>query len=111
MTQPTENGGYYEAYWPRSPRQLIAVYADPQLDEWPLYALETWVDQSGGKRTRRGMFIDDQFARYMKVLVLIGSIVLCRLMACLKSGSKFEPSRIERMKRRNSCATCSAWSS
>lgn len=45
---------------PRSPRQLIAVYEDPQIDEWPKYALETWVENSGGKKVRRGLLLDDQ---------------------------------------------------
>lgn len=44
---------------PRSPRQLIAVYADPQIDQWPQYALETWIDTSGGRPTRKGSFFDD----------------------------------------------------
>jgi hypothetical protein len=46
---------------PRSPRQLISVYADAQIDQWPQYALETWVDTTGGRRTRRGMFFDDTY--------------------------------------------------
>lgn len=47
---------------PRSPRQLISIYSDPQIDQWPQYALETWIDSSGGKRTRRGIFFDDIYA-------------------------------------------------
>lgn len=46
---------------PRSPRQLIAVYEDPQIDRWPQYAMETWVDHSGAKPTRKGMFYDDTY--------------------------------------------------
>lgn len=45
---------------PRSPRHLIAVYEDPQIDEWPMYALETWVQNRDGKRYRRGLLLDDQ---------------------------------------------------
>lgn len=44
---------------PRSPRQLIAVYEDPQIDRWPQYALETWIDTTNAKPTRKGMFYDD----------------------------------------------------
>jgi hypothetical protein len=46
---------------PRSPRQMICVYADPQIDQWPQYALETWVDTTGGRPTRRGHFFDDTY--------------------------------------------------
>ena len=45
----------------RSPRQLIAVYEDPQIDRWPQYALETWIDTSDAEPTRKGMFYDDVF--------------------------------------------------
>lgn len=47
---------------PRSPRQLISIYSDPNIDQWPEYALETWVDSSGGRRTRRGIFFDGTYA-------------------------------------------------
>lgn len=46
---------------PRSPRQLIAVYEDPQIDRWPQYALETWIDTTNAKPTRKGKFYDDTF--------------------------------------------------
>lgn len=46
---------------PRSPRQLIAVYEDPQIDRWPQYALELWVDHTNATPTRKGMFYDDTF--------------------------------------------------
>lgn len=42
----------------RSPRQLFAVYSDPQIDEWPVYALETWVDTTGRKPVRKGALLD-----------------------------------------------------
>jgi hypothetical protein len=54
-------GKDYPLFRPRSPRQLIAVYADAQVDEWPQYALETWIDTTGAKPTRRGMFFDDTY--------------------------------------------------
>lgn len=43
----------------RSPRQVFAVYADPHVDDWPVYALETWVDRSGKKPMRRGRLFDE----------------------------------------------------
>src|SRR5262245_40799067 len=44
------------ALWrPRSPRQLLAVYEDPQTDQWPQYAFETWIDQTDAKPYRRGV--------------------------------------------------------
>lgn len=46
---------------PRSPRKLIATYVDPQVDQWPQYALETWVDSTDGRPTRKGNFYDDVF--------------------------------------------------
>lgn len=42
----------------RTPRQMFAVYEDPSLDLWPIYALETWVDRSGPKPIRRGVLFD-----------------------------------------------------
>ena len=47
---------------PRTPRQLFAVYQDPQVDAWPVYALETWVDTSEAKPRRLGMLLDDELA-------------------------------------------------
>lgn len=44
----------------RSPRQMIAVYADPHVDLWPVYALETWVDDSGKRPRRFGILYDDE---------------------------------------------------
>lgn len=44
---------------PRSPRQLIAIYEDAQVDRWPQYALETWIDTTDAKPRRKGMFYDD----------------------------------------------------
>jgi len=50
-----------EACWrPRSPRQLLAVYEDPQTDEWPQYAFEMWVDNTDAKARRRAMIYDDE---------------------------------------------------
>lgn len=44
---------------PRSPRQILAVYDDPSLDQWPQYALEMWVTEKDAKRQRRGRLYDD----------------------------------------------------
>jgi hypothetical protein len=46
---------------PRSPRQLVCVYEDPQVDRWPQYALEIWIDESDAKPRRRGLLIDEKF--------------------------------------------------
>lgn len=46
---------------PRSPRQLLAVYRDPSLDEWPEYVLETWIDKTDAKPRRKGMLLDDEW--------------------------------------------------
>lgn len=43
----------------RSPRQMIAVYADPSMDLWPIYALEHWIDDSGAKPVRKGVLYDE----------------------------------------------------
>ena len=43
----------------RSPRQMIAVYEDPHVDLWPVYALETWMDDSGKRPRRMGILYDE----------------------------------------------------
>lgn len=43
----------------RSPRQMIAVYGDPHVDLWPVYALETWVDDSEKQARRLGILYDE----------------------------------------------------
>jgi hypothetical protein len=55
---PGEDGPVFR---PRSPRQLIAVYDDPQVDEFPEFALETWIDFSDAKPRRKGALLDDEF--------------------------------------------------
>ncbi|QGJ93290.1 portal protein [Mycobacterium phage Mdavu] len=45
----------------RSPRQLIAVYDDPVLDAWPLYALETWLTNKDAKPRLKGVLYDDKY--------------------------------------------------
>ena len=42
----------------RTPRQMIAVYADPSMDLWPIYALEHWIDHSDAKPQRKGNLYD-----------------------------------------------------
>ena len=44
----------------RTPRQMLAVYGDPLVDRWPIYALDTWVDYTGGKPVRRGVLLDGE---------------------------------------------------
>ena len=55
---PSPEGPCYKV---RSPRQMMAVYEDPQVDDWPQYAIETWIDQTDGKPRRKGTFFDDTF--------------------------------------------------
>lgn len=55
---PSDKGPVFR---PRSPRQLLAVYSDPQLDEWPQYALETWIDETDAKPRRKGLLYDDTY--------------------------------------------------
>lgn len=45
----------------RSPRQLIAVYDDAVLDDWPQYALETWVTTKDAKPRRKGVLYDERY--------------------------------------------------
>lgn len=58
VTADDEKGALWR---PRSPRQLLAVYEDPQTDEWPQYGFEMWVDNSDAKARRRATIYDDQF--------------------------------------------------
>lgn len=46
-------------FMPRSPRQLIAVYADARVDDWPVAALDTWTQTVGGKKVRRAQLLDE----------------------------------------------------
>jgi len=46
---------------PRSPRQMTAIYEDPQSDEWPQFAFEMWVDTSFAKPRRKALVYDDEF--------------------------------------------------
>lgn len=46
----------------RSPRQMIAVYADPSMDLWPIYALEHWIDYSDAKPARKGVLYDNEMS-------------------------------------------------
>lgn len=41
-----------------TPRQCIAVYADPRIDLWPIYVLEHWIDYSEAKPQRKGRLYD-----------------------------------------------------
>lgn len=59
VVTPTSKG---PVFTPRSPRQIIALYADPNGDKWPAFALEIWTDTQAGKRFRQGIFYDEEFA-------------------------------------------------
>jgi hypothetical protein len=48
------------SFRPRSPRQMLAAYSDPQSDEWPVVALEMWIDTVGSTRWRRGFLYTDE---------------------------------------------------
>ena len=61
---PSDKGPVFR---PRSPRQILAVYDDPTLDDWPQFALETWVTQKDAKLHRKGRLFDE---RYMYTLDL-----------------------------------------
>jgi hypothetical protein len=58
VTADDEEGALWR---PRSPRQLLAVYEDPQTDEWPQYAFEMWVDNTDAKARRKAMIYDDEY--------------------------------------------------
>ncbi|AXN53453.1 portal protein [Gordonia phage Fryberger] len=45
-------------YNPRSPRQMVAGYEDPQADLFPREALEIWHERVGSKWVRRGALWD-----------------------------------------------------
>lgn len=45
----------------RSPRQLLAVYQDPQVDYWPEYAFEQWIDSSGAHPRWKAILYDDEY--------------------------------------------------
>jgi hypothetical protein len=55
---PSDHGPVFR---PRSPRQILAVYDDPTLDQWPQYALETWITQKDAKPHRKGVLYDDTY--------------------------------------------------
>jgi hypothetical protein len=56
---PVVKGNAGPEWRPRSPRQMIALYEDAQIDEWPQFALETWIDETDGEPRRKGTFYDD----------------------------------------------------
>lgn len=45
----------------RSPRQLLAVYEDPQVDMWPQYAFEQWVDNTDAHPRWKATLYDEEF--------------------------------------------------
>lgn len=56
----------------RTPRQMFAVYEDPQTDEWPALALEVWTDHSGPKPARVGRLYDEEFIYPLVVIGMSG---------------------------------------
>lgn len=53
-----ENGSVWRA---RSPRQMLSVYEDPQVDLWPQYAFEQWVDNTDAHPRWKATLYDDEF--------------------------------------------------
>jgi hypothetical protein len=51
----------FPVWRPRSPRQQLAAYRDPALDAWPQYSLETWLDATDAKLSRKGILLDDEW--------------------------------------------------
>lgn len=45
----------------RSPRQLLAVYEDPQVDLWPQYAFEQWLDSSDANPRWKAVLYDEEY--------------------------------------------------
>ncbi len=45
----------------RSPRQLLAVYEDPQVDLWPQYAFEQWMDSTDANPRWKAILYDDEY--------------------------------------------------
>ncbi|MCZ1070812.1 phage portal protein [Rhodococcus sp. A5(2022)] len=81
---------------PRSPRQILAVYEDPQVDAWPQYALETWVDTSEAKPRRKALLFDDEMVYPLDlgevpgVLVDQNSSLVARGMRVSEYGDPYE---------------------
>ena len=45
----------------RSPRQILAVYVDPQVDVWPQYAFEQWVDSTDAHPRWKAILYDEEY--------------------------------------------------
>lgn len=59
VLRPLVEAGPLE-WMPRSPRQLVALYAHDDVSPWPECALEVWSETSDGTKRLRGVFMDDQ---------------------------------------------------
>jgi hypothetical protein len=66
---PTKSGAAFRI---RSPKQMLAAYEDPQLDEWPEYALEVWVETEGRKKIRKGYVYTDTMVYPVILGVVVG---------------------------------------
>lgn len=69
---PSDDGPVFR---PRSPRKSMALYEDPDIDQWPQYALETWIDNTDGKPTRRGTFYDDNWTYQLNLGPALPSVL------------------------------------
>ena len=46
---------------PRSPRQLVALYAHDDVSPWPECAMEVWTQTVGGVKRLKGALMDDEY--------------------------------------------------
>jgi hypothetical protein len=86
---PSKDGPVFR---PRSPRQLIALYRDPQIDPWPQYALETWIDTTGGRAVRKGNFFDETYIYPLNLGPLLNQFVT---MDAERVNNLFPPSILD----------------
>lgn len=60
VLRPLSAGGRVE-WMPRSPRQLVALYAHDDVSPWPECAMEVWTQTVGGVKRLRGALMDDEY--------------------------------------------------
>lgn len=67
---PGEDG--LAMFRPRSPRNMLAAYTDPQSDAWPEMALEMWVETKGKDKVRKGLLYTDELVYPL----ILGTVVV-----------------------------------
>lgn len=60
VLRPLSAGGRVE-WMPRSPRQLVALYAHDDVSPWPECAMEVWTQTVGGVKRLKGALMDDEY--------------------------------------------------